>query len=200
MSIGIRKLLFFCMFIFFMVVLPSTALATQAYTCDFKAAKTAGWAPFDFTIRATTNIPSKDIALWVWEVYPENSHSARAMIFNTPYVLRYTSAPNLGRTYLVALNIVTKSGSTVTCGKNSFITIYCNSFDTIPQSNPRTVTFTYTGTGNPTSFEWNFGDKSSSKQKNTVTHTYKNAGIYSVSLKVKNSVGTSTVSQSVIVT
>lgn len=56
------------------------------------------------------------------------------------------------------------------------------------------VTFTYIGTGGgtPNSYQWDFGDKTSSKHALTATHTYTKAGTYSVSLKVTNSAGSNT--------
>jgi PKD repeat protein len=52
----------------------------------------------------------------------------------------------------------------------------------------RTVKFTDKSTGSPTSYLWDFGDKSTSKDKNP-THKYSKAGKYTVSLTVKNSAG-----------
>jgi|LAHT01.1.fsa_nt_gb PKD repeat protein len=55
---------------------------------------------------------------------------------------------------------------------------------------PLAVQFTDTSAGTPTSWLWNFGDGETSDQKNPV-HTYKNPGMYSVSLTVRNQYGTS---------
>jgi len=46
-------------------------------------------------------------------------------------------------------------------------------------------------TGSPTSWFWNFGDKSTSTSKNP-EHKYGKAGKYPVSLTVKNSAGSNT--------
>jgi YVTN family beta-propeller protein len=50
------------------------------------------------------------------------------------------------------------------------------------------VRFKDKSTGSPTSWRWNFGDNSTSTAQNPV-HKYKNAGKYTVTLKVKNAVG-----------
>jgi len=55
---------------------------------------------------------------------------------------------------------------------------------------PLVVQFTDTSTGAPTSWLWNFGDGSSSDQRNP-TYTYRSPGVYSVSLTVRNQYGTS---------
>lgn len=54
-----------------------------------------------------------------------------------------------------------------------------------------TVTFTDKSTNNPASWSWDFGDKSTSTDKNPV-HKYTKAGKYTVSLTVKNAAGSNT--------
>jgi len=56
---------------------------------------------------------------------------------------------------------------------------------------PLTVRFTDKSTGTPTSWSWNFGDKTASTIRNPV-HKYTKAGKYTVSLKVKNAAGNNT--------
>lgn len=56
---------------------------------------------------------------------------------------------------------------------------------------PLQVQFTDKSTGVPTSWLWNFGDKSTSIDKNPV-HQYTKAGKYTVSLTVKNELGSNT--------
>lgn len=59
------------------------------------------------------------------------------------------------------------------------------------------VPFTDTSTGSPTSWSWDFGDGGTSAERNPV-HTF-GAGTYSVSLTASNDNGSSTRSQSVVV-
>jgi PKD repeat protein len=57
---------------------------------------------------------------------------------------------------------------------------------------PFTVTFTDLSAGNPTSWQWDFGDGTTSTEQNPV-HTYQQEGAYDVTLTVSNSYGTDTV-------
>ena len=59
---------------------------------------------------------------------------------------------------------------------------------------PMKVQFTDKSTGTPTSWFWNFGDGSKSFLQNP-THKYSKAGVYTVSLTVKNAIGSSTVTK-----
>lgn len=56
------------------------------------------------------------------------------------------------------------------------------------------ITFTYIGTGGgtPNLYHWDFGDKTTSNNALTATHTYTKAGKYTVSLTVKNAAGSDT--------
>ena len=56
---------------------------------------------------------------------------------------------------------------------------------------PLTVAFIDTSPGSPTSWSWNFGDKSTSTAQ-SLKHTYNKAGKYTVSLTVKNELGNNT--------
>lgn len=61
---------------------------------------------------------------------------------------------------------------------------------------PLTVQFTDTSAGSPTSWNWNFGDGTTSTQQNP-SKTYSNPGMYTVSLNVQNSLGGSTTTRTV---
>ena len=56
---------------------------------------------------------------------------------------------------------------------------------------PLKVQFTDKSTGSPTTWKWNFGDGSTSTEQNP-THKYSKAGKYTVSLTVKNKLGSNT--------
>lgn len=60
---------------------------------------------------------------------------------------------------------------------------------------PLTVKFKNKSTGSPTFWSWNFGDNTTSTAKNP-THKYTKAGKYTVSLTVKNTSGSSSVTKS----
>ena len=59
---------------------------------------------------------------------------------------------------------------------------------------PATIAFTDLSTGNPTSWNWMFGDDGTSTEQNP-THLYKQPGSYDVTLTVSDSIGISMVSK-----
>jgi PKD repeat protein len=61
-----------------------------------------------------------------------------------------------------------------------------------------TVRFTDTSTGGPTAWEWDFGDSTSSTQRNP-SHTYASVGTYTVTLTASNVTGSSTAIEAVTV-
>lgn len=61
------------------------------------------------------------------------------------------------------------------------------------------VTFTDLSTNNPTTWAWNFGDQTASTEQNP-THTYTEAGIYTVSLTTTNEGGSNTATKSDYIT
>ncbi|WP_229389746.1 PGF-pre-PGF domain-containing protein [Methanosarcina sp. DH2] len=63
---------------------------------------------------------------------------------------------------------------------------------------PLTVTFTDKSTESPNSWNWNFGDETSSAEKNPV-HTYDKAGNYTVNLTVSNALGSTSKTLEIIV-
>ncbi|WP_321506270.1 PKD domain-containing protein [uncultured Methanoregula sp.] len=64
---------------------------------------------------------------------------------------------------------------------------------------PLAVTFTDVSTNTPTSWAWDFGDGSTSTEKSP-THTYSNAGLYTVNLTATNSAGSNSLVKSNFVT
>lgn len=62
-----------------------------------------------------------------------------------------------------------------------------------------TVQFTDKSTDNPTSWDWNFGDDSTSKEQNP-SHEYAHLGLYSVSLTVSNEIGIDSIIKSDYIT
>ena len=92
------------------------------------------------------------------------------------------------------------SGITVTGGKinaykavNAVIPPVDAKFTCVPGTGvkPLTVQFNDLSTGNPTSWQWNFGEGANSTDKNP-THVYANAGTYTVTLTATNGYGSST--------
>jgi PKD repeat protein len=75
------------------------------------------------------------------------------------------------------------------------------SFTASPTSGPTplAVQFTDTSTGSPTSWAWDFGDGGTSTSQNP-NHTYTVAGTYTVSLTATNAAGSSTATQTGLIT
>ena len=63
----------------------------------------------------------------------------------------------------------------------------------------QSVKFTDKSTNNPTSWFWDFGDKSTSTEQNPL-HTYRTTGIYTVSLKATNDNGSNTKTLTIYIT
>jgi PKD repeat protein len=87
--------------------------------------------------------------------------------------------------YTISLTAANSEGSDIKT-KTNYITVYAPpgaDFSGSPQSGPAplTVSFTDLSTGNPFSWSWGFGDGNYSGGKNP-THSYNNAGVYTVSL------------------
>ena len=109
-------------------------------------------------------------------------------------VHKYTKAGK----YTVTLKVTSAAGSN-TVTKSSYINVLTPpvaAFSAYPVSG-KTVKFTDKSTNNPTSWYWNFGDKTTSKLQSPV-HKYTQAGIkYTVSLTVKNAAGSSTAKKTI---
>jgi len=102
--------------------------------------------------------------------------------------------------YTVSLTVTNAAGSNKVT-KSSFIVVNllkppvpAFSASPITGKAPLVVTFTDKSTNNPTSWSWDFGDKSTSTVKNPI-HKYTKAGKYTVKLTVKNAKGTNWVSK-----
>ncbi len=68
------------------------------------------------------------------------------------------------------------------------------------QSNALTVIFTDSSSGNPTQWDWDFGDTAGTSSQQNPVYTYREAGTYTVSLTVTNAVGSDTTAKFVTVT
>ncbi|MDI9393997.1 MAG: PKD domain-containing protein [Euryarchaeota archaeon] len=153
-------------------------------TADFSASPLSGTAPLtvSFTDSSTGN-PTK----WAWDF---NSDGTIDSTEKNP-VFTYSTAG----TYSVTLT-VTNSAASDEITKSNYITVGNGptaSFIASPLSGiaPLTVSFTDTSTGDPTKWEWDFGDGNKSNDKNP-SHTYSGEGTYTVKLTVTNSYGSYT--------
>jgi PKD repeat protein len=109
---------------------------------------------------------------------------------------KFTSAGS----FTVTLTATNAKGSK-TKSKTLVVSQSLNPSFTYSPSSPyagQTVQFTDTSTGNPTSWQWDFGDGSSSMLQNP-THAYSNSGTYTVTLRVTNSAESKNTSKTITV-
>lgn len=154
----------------------------QAPVADFSASPTSGCSPL--TVHFTDQSTNKPL-FWSWDFGNGNISSLQNPVvsYNTP------------GTYNVKLIVRNTSGSSVV-EKDGYITVYPGptpqfSSNLTLACAPAQIQFTdqsNPGQGNITSWDWSFGDGSTSNDQNPA-HTYAQTGYYTVMLKVTNSGG-----------
>ncbi|MDY0128928.1 MAG: PKD domain-containing protein [Methanosarcina vacuolata] len=152
---------------------------------NFSASPTSGKAPLTvaFTDKSTRS-PTK----WKW-TFGDGTTSTQQ---NPTH--KYSKAGE----YTVTLVATNNNGSN-TVTKSDYIKVATKPVANFTSSGtygkaPFNVTFTDTSTEIPTGWKWDFGDGSKSFLQNPI-HKYSNAGIYTVSLTAKNTVGSNTVTK-----
>jgi PKD repeat protein len=163
---------------YFIIVKP----LGNAPVAEFTALPRQGAAPLtvDF-IDQTSNNPT----IWKWSFGDGASNTERNPTFT------YQTPGN----YTVKLEVKNDFGEDVVV-KDNYITVNPGGtapvadFSGTPTSgkSPLVVSFTDLSTNTPTTWLWNFGDGSSSTEKNP-SYTYQNPGTYTVNLKAKNEFG-----------
>src|SRR5439155_1758153 len=160
-----------------------TAAPPPAPTADFTANNTSGQAPLavQFTDRSSGSITSRD-----WDVGEGSSYSSTQSPSHT-----YNNAGD----YTATLMVTGSGGSDsktlaihVTAPPPPAPTADFTANTTSGQA-PLAVQFTDRSSGSITSRDWNFGDGSSHSSTQSPSHTYSNAGDYTVTLKVTGSGG-----------
>jgi PKD repeat protein len=165
--------------------------AVQKPVPSFSSSVTTGYAPLSvsFTDRSTGSPTS-----WKWIFGDGTSSTAK----NPAHTFSKAGKYNVSLTVTNAAgsNKVTKSSYIVVSPLKAPVAAISAS----PTSGkaPLTVTFTDKSAGSPKSWSWNFGDKITSTAKNNV-HKYSKAGKYTVSLTVKNAIGSNTKTMSITV-
>jgi PKD repeat protein/C1A family cysteine protease len=155
----------------------------------FSASQISGNAPLNVTF---TDMSTGTPTSWNWNFGDRTSSTGKNPVHTYSKAGKYT----------VSLRVSNAAGSNVVT-KSSYINVVNvlkapgTAFSASPTSGnaPLKVTFTDTSTGTPTAWNWNFGDGTSSTGKNPV-HTYSKAGKYTVSLRVRNTAGSSVVTKS----
>lgn len=94
---------------------------------------------------------------------------------------------NAAGSYNVTLSVTDGGGCVSSIVQNNFVKIISAGFSGTPVGGcaPLTVSFSDLSLGNPTTFQWDFGDAGTSPQQNP-TYTYLTPGTYSVSLTAGN--------------
>lgn len=173
--------------------LTSNTGSAPGMTADFSGTPTSGKTPLNVTFTdKTTGSPTS----WKWDFGDGTSGTEK----NPKHA--YTAAG----TYTVTLtanngassNIATKTNYiTVTAGTPAPVAGF--SSNVTSGTSPLTVAFTDTSTNSPTSWNWSFGDGTSSTEKNP-KHTYSAAGSYTVALTASNTGGSNTATKASYIT
>jgi|GEM_PF-855833 len=167
----------------------TTTTLPGTVTAGFSIDKQTGFAPLTVNF-IDSSTPVGSIASWSWDFGDTASGSANTSTQQSPSHTYST----VGK-YTVSLTVKGIDGTkTDTRTKNSYITVekppLAAEFTASPVSGqpPLAVTFTDNSTGEITSWSWDFGDTASgsantSTQQNP-SHTYTQAGTYTVTLNV----------------
>ena len=157
----------------------------QDSVAEFSASPTSGNIPLTvaFTDKSTGTPTS-----WKWNFGDGTSSTAKSPTH------KYSKAGK----YTVTLTATNEAGSN-TVKKSNYITVTTAATKPVADfwgsqlsgNAPLKVTFTETSKGSPTAWKWDFGDGTSSTEKNP-THTYSKTGTYTVKLTATNEAGSST--------
>ncbi|HII90637.1 MAG TPA: PKD domain-containing protein [Methanosarcina sp.] len=156
---------------------------TLAPFADFSAKPTEGKAPLTV---AFTDESLRSPTKWKWTFGDGTTSTKQNPTHKYSKVGRYT----------VILTATNDNGSN-TVTKTDYIKVITKPIANFTSSvtsgkTPFNVAFNDTSTGIPAGWQWSFGDGTSSTQQNP-THKYSRAGLYTVSLTVKNAAGSNTV-------
>ncbi len=164
-----------------------TVTQSGGIVADFTATPTSGTAPLTVQFTDTsTGSPT----MWAWDF---GDGTTEGMIANPSHTYQ-----NAG-TYTVKLTASSATGGSSTKTKEGYITVTQSggivaNFTATPTSGtaPLTVQFTDTSTGSPTMWAWDFGDGTTEGLIANPSHTYQNAGTYTVKLTASSAIGSST--------
>ncbi len=163
---------------------------------EFTANVTSGTAPLVvlFTDTSTGGVP----ASWHWDtgdgIYSKHAMNA-THTFTKPgvYNVTLTVANEAGNSTVTKLNYITVTSPQALVA-DFFSPQVDKARSNLDSVKNETLLFIDNSTGSPTSWLWDFGDGTISTVQNP-THAYTNEGGYTVTLTVKNAIGSSTVSK-----
>ncbi|WP_292373733.1 PKD domain-containing protein [Methanosarcina sp. UBA411] len=165
----------------------------KAPVASFSASPTSGNAPLQvqFTDKSTGSPTS-----WKWNfgdgTYSTDQNPAHTYSKTGKYTISLTVKNAKGS------NTVTKS-SHINVAAPLKAPVAALSASPTSGNAPLKVRFTDKSSNSPTSWKWDFGDKSSSAEKNP-SHTYSTAGTYTVKLTASNAAGSNTVTKKSYIT
>jgi len=150
---------------------------------EFSGAPLSGDVPLTVQF---TDMSSGKPTMWAWDF----GNGGTDMVANPVHVYKTAG------TYTVKLTASSQTGGSNTRVKEGYVKAGKSgqgpkaAFTVDKRSGPvpLTVQFTDRSSGNPTMWAWDFGDGGTDMMANPV-HTYKNAGIYTVSLTASNTLG-----------
>ena len=150
----------------------ATVTASSGVVANFTASPASGGAPLDvkFTPAVTGTVTS-----WKWDFGDGTNNTG-----STGTVPTAMKSYGTAGTYTASLTVTGPSGTNT---KTTPITVTPVANFTASTA-ALTAQFTDSSTGNPTSWDWNFGDNTTHGTTQNPSHTYKAAGTYTVSLKV----------------
>jgi len=167
--------------------------SNRAPAANFTADRVSGNVPLTAAFDGSdSSDPDGTIAQYSWDFGDGKTGSG----------IRASHVYETAGTYQATLTVTDEKGSSASASrtisvsepdKNPPVADFTASVTT--GSAPLKVRFMDASTGSPSSWEWDFGDGSSSSVKNPPTHTYTAAGNYSVSLTVTNADGTDSVTR-----
>ncbi len=159
--------------------------AVQRPVASFSSNVTSGTVPLNVAFSDTsTNSPTS----WKWSF---GDGTANSTIKNPTHTYSKVGS------YTVILTASNSAGSSAV-RKSSYVRVDAQkpvanfSSNVISGTVPLSVTFTDTSTGSPTTWNWNFGDRTSNSTVKNPTHQYSSAGTYTVTLTASNTAGRST--------
>jgi PKD repeat protein len=160
-----------------------------APVANFAGTPTSGSVPLTVTFTdQSTNTPTS----WTWTFGDGGTSTAQNPVHQ--YQASGTYAVSLTATNAYGSDAETKTGYvTVTQTGQAPVANFAGSPTT--GSVPLNVQFTDQSTNNPTSWIWNFGDRTTSTLQNP-SHSYTKKGTYTVTLTVTNAYGGNTMTKS----